>query len=93
MTTRAGTAFASIDAPRVYRATATVIFLFGAAIHTLRLLVGPERLSGNYCTPPVDGAFGLLLLVSAVAGWLSFRRFTGTRAFRVVFLPPERILP
>ncbi len=57
MTTRARIAFASIDAPRVYRNSATVIFLFGAAIHSLRLLVGPERLSGNHFTPPVDGAF------------------------------------
>ncbi len=82
--TRPGLAF--IDAPKVYRATATVIFLIGAAIHSLRLMIGPERLSDKYLTPPVDGAFGLLMLVSAVAGWLSFRRFTGSRAFRVAFL-------
>ncbi len=86
MTTTVGTGFASIDAPSVYRVTATTIFLIGAAIHSLRLVIGPERLSGEYLTPPVDGAFGLLLLVSAVAGLLSFRRFIGTRAVYLVFL-------
>jgi uncharacterized membrane protein len=86
MTTPTRTGLASIDAPKVYRATATVIFLIGVALHSLRLMIGPERLSDKYFTPPVDGAFGLLMLVSAAAGWLSFRRFTGSRALRVAFL-------
>jgi hypothetical protein len=72
--------------PKFYRATATVIFLIGAGIHSLRLMIGAERLSEKYFTPPIDGAFGLLMLVSAVAGWRSFRRFSGSRALRVGFL-------
>jgi hypothetical protein len=86
MTPPTRTGLASIDAPKVYRATAIIIFLIGAGIHSLRLMIGPERLSDEYFTPPVDGAFGLLMLVSAVAGWRSFRRFSGSPALRVAFL-------
>lgn len=76
----------SIDAPRIFRFTAIVIFLAGAALHSLRLIIGAERLSADYFTPPVDGAFGLLMLVSAVAGWLSFRRLTSSGLLRVGFI-------
>ena len=72
-------------APRVYRVTAVFIFLFGVAIHSLRLLVGSNELSEKYFIPPVDGAFGILLLISAIAGWLSFRYLTGGRLSRVIF--------
>src|SRR5262245_12301064 len=71
-----------IDAPQLFRATAVPIFLAGAALHTVRLLVGIEQLTAHYLTPPIDGAFGLLMLVCAAAGWLSFRRFAGSTLVR-----------
>jgi len=86
MTTAADTPSTRISAPQVFRATAFVIFLTGAVLHAARLLIGPERLSAQYFTPPVDGAFGVLMLVSAIAGWLSFRRFTGGPAHRTGFI-------
>jgi uncharacterized membrane protein len=77
---------ARFSAPAVFRVTATVIFLLGAAIHSLRLLIGTERLSSDYLTPLVDGAWGFLMLIAAVAGWLSFRRFHGTALARAGFV-------
>jgi hypothetical protein len=73
-------------APSFYRATAVATFVTGAGLHGLRILIGAERLVATYFTPVVDGAFGLLMLVSAIAGWLSFRRFTGGRAYWVGFI-------
>jgi hypothetical protein len=79
-------AFTHVSAPKVYRVTAIAIFLAGVVIHSLRLVLGAERLSAELYTPPIDGAFGFLMLISAVAGWLSFRRFTGTFLIRVGFI-------
>jgi len=86
MTTTVETPSIQIGAPQLFRATAAVIFLTGAVLHSARLVVGPERLSTEYLTPPVDGAFGLFMLISAIAGWLSIRRFTGGPALRAGFL-------
>jgi uncharacterized membrane protein len=66
----------------LFRATAVLIFLTGAILHSVRLLIGVERLTSHYLTPPVDGFFGFLMLVCAVAGWLSFRHFTGSSLVR-----------
>jgi hypothetical protein len=72
-------------APRIFRAAAIVTFLTGSVLHGLRLLLGGERLSDVF-TPPMDGAFGVVMLVAAVSGWLSLGRQEGGRAARVGFL-------
>jgi hypothetical protein len=86
MTTTTQTPSIQIGAPQIFRATAVVIFLIGAVLHAARLVIGPDRLLTEYLTPPVDGAFGFLMLASAIAGWLSFRRFTGGPALCAGFI-------
>jgi hypothetical protein len=72
-----------INVARLFQATAVLIFLTGATLHSVRLLIGVERLMSDYLTPPLDGAFGFLMLACAVAGWLSFRRFAGSFLVRI----------
>jgi len=73
-------------AGEVFQWTACAIFLCGAALHLLRLLIGTERLSADFLTPLVDGAFGFIMIVSAAAGWLAFRRLEAGRGMTILYL-------
>ena len=70
-------------APQFFKVTASVTFALGVVIHSSRLLMGIESFLRNIFTPPVDVAFGLLILFAAIAGLLSWRRYTGGRAGRI----------
>ncbi len=65
-----------------FRILAIITFLLGTLIHTLRLILGAEQVSAAILTPAIDGVFGLLMVVAAVAGWSSYRRFKGGRGGR-----------
>jgi hypothetical protein len=72
-------------APSVFKVTASGIFALGALIHIGRMMVGLERWQQEVFTPPVDIVFGLLIIVPAVAGVLSWRRYSGGWGGRIVF--------
>jgi hypothetical protein len=71
---------------RTFRVLAVTTFLLGTLIHTLRLIFGAEQLSATILTPAADGTLGLLMVVAAVAGWSSYRRFKGGRAGRAALI-------
>jgi hypothetical protein len=71
--------------PTVFKVTASGVFALGALIHMGRMIVGLERWQQEMFTPPVDIAFGLLIIVPAVAGVLSWRRYRGGWGGRIVF--------
>src|SRR5262249_37830982 len=78
-------AIGSPVAPAVFKATASGIFALGALIHIGRMIVGLEQWQQEVFTPPVDIAFGLLIIVPAVAGVLSWRLYSGGWRGRIVF--------
>jgi hypothetical protein len=71
--------------PALFKATASGVFALGALIHIGRMIVGLEKWQQEVITPPVDIAFGLLIIVPAVAGVLSWRRYNGGWRGRIVF--------
>src|SRR5215510_10505040 len=71
--------------PAVFKTTASGIFALGSLIHIGRMIVGLEKWQQEVFTPLVDIAFGLLIIVPAVAGVLSWRRYSGGRGGRIVF--------
>jgi hypothetical protein len=71
--------------PAVFKATASGVFALGALIHLGRMIVGLERWQQEVFTPPVDIAFGLVIIVPAVAGVLSWRLYSGGWPGRIVF--------
>ena len=71
--------------PAVFKATASGVFALGALIHIGRMIVGLEQWQQQVFTPPVDIAFGLLIIVPAVAGVLSWRLYSGGWGGRIVF--------
>ena len=72
----------SATAPAVFKVMAVALFSFGAAIHTLRLIIGWENIVAHVLTPPVDVAFGAYLAGTAVAGLKSWGRYSGGEAGR-----------
>lgn len=74
-----------INLSKLYKITSGSIFVFGAGIHLLRLLVGDEFFVNIFFTPVVDGIFGLVMVVSAIAGWGLRSRIMGGRWLRGVF--------
>jgi hypothetical protein len=70
---------------QIFRLSASFVFALGAAIHLGRMIVGIETWQRNVFTPPVDIAFGLIVLVPTVTGWLSWRYYTGGRTLRIVY--------
>jgi len=78
---RAGTR----GAPAIFKATASAVFALGALIHIGRMIVGLEQWQQEVFTPPVDIAFGLLIIVAAAAGVWSWRRYSGGLGGRIVF--------
>jgi hypothetical protein len=71
--------------PAVFKVTASGVFALGALIHVGRMIVGLEKWQQEVFTPPVDIAFGLLIIVPAAAGVLSWRRYSGGWGGRIVF--------
>ena len=71
--------------PRSFKRLAAITFACGALLHTGRVIVGREEWVHKYFTPPVDIAFGVLVLLAAIPGLLSWRRFSGGRAGRIVY--------
>lgn len=69
--------------PRLFKAAASVTFALGVAIHAGRIIMGPEPFVHEVFTPPVDIAFAFLILIAAIFGLLSWRRYSGGRAARV----------
>jgi hypothetical protein len=69
-------------APAVFKAMAIATFAFGAAMHTLRLIIGIEAVIAHVLTPAVDVAFGAFIAGTAAAGLKSWRRFSGGKAGR-----------
>jgi hypothetical protein len=72
-------------APAIFKATASAVFALGALIHIGRMIVGLKPWQQAVFTPPVDIAFGLLIIVPAVAGVWSWRRYRGGWGGRIVF--------
>jgi hypothetical protein len=70
--------------PRLFKRLAALTFATGALIDTGRVLVGREQWVREYFTPPVDIAFGILVLSAAIPGLLSWHRYSGGRAGRIV---------
>lgn len=69
-------------APAVFKVMAITTFAFGAAIHTLRLIIGIDAIVAHVLTPVVDIAFGAFIAVTAVAGLMSWRLYLGGKAGR-----------
>ncbi len=72
-------------APAVFKATASGVFALGGLIHLGRMIVGLERWQQEVFTPTVDIAFGLLIIVPALAGVWSWRLYSGDWGGRIVF--------
>lgn len=70
-------------APRIFKATAALVFALGALIHIGRMATGLVWWQQNVFTPPVDIAFGLIIIAPAVTGALSWRRYSGGWAGRI----------
>ncbi len=71
--------------PRLFKLFAAITFACGALIHTGRVIVGRDEWVRQYFTPPVDIAFGALILLAAIPGVLSWRRYSGGRAGRIIY--------
>jgi hypothetical protein len=72
-------------APTLFKVAASATFATGFAIHTTRLIIGVERIVREVMTPPVDIAFGFLILTAAIPGVMSWRRYSGGRAGRILY--------
>jgi len=75
----------SAFAPRMFKMAASVTFALGAVIHTGRMIMGLEQWVREVFTPPVDIAFAVIITIAAIPGLLSWRRYSGGRAGRVVY--------
>jgi hypothetical protein len=70
-------------APALFKATSAITFAAGCVIHIGRIMVGREEWVRQVFTPPVDIAFGVLILIAAIPGLMSWRRYAGGRAGRI----------
>lgn len=74
-----------MDAVGVFKATASGVFALGACIHIGRMLFGLEQWQQQVFTPPVDIAFGAIIVIPAVTGALCWRRYDGGWGGRAVY--------
>lgn len=72
-------------APLIFKVAAAVTFALGAVIHAGRMIMGLERWVREVFTPPVDIAFAVIITIAAIPGLLSWRRYSGGRAGRLVY--------
>jgi len=70
----------------MFKLAAGVTFALGAVIHIGRMIMGLERWVREVFTPPVDIAFAVIILIATIPGLLSWRRYSGGRAGRVVYI-------
>ena len=75
----------SATAPQLFKVAASLTFAIGVLLHGARLALGFDRLIDEYFTPAVDIAFGVLILIAAVLGMMSWRRYSGGRAGRIFY--------
>lgn len=68
--------------PTVFRRLAMAIFAFGVLMHAGSLAIGHEAFVRGVMSPAIDIVFGLVVLVGAILGQLSWRRFCGSRPLR-----------
>jgi TRAP-type uncharacterized transport system fused permease subunit len=73
------------EAPTIFKAVAMLTFLLGAVLHSLNIILGPQRFLRDVFSPHVEVVFALLMIIASVSGWLSWKRFTGSRWMRVVY--------
>ncbi|MBT1155567.1 hypothetical protein J1C56_08165 [Aminobacter anthyllidis] len=71
--------------PAIFKASAAFVFALGFLIHVGRMLYGLEDWTRDIFTPPVDIAFGLIIIVPAVSGVLAWRHYSGELAGRIVY--------
>jgi hypothetical protein len=64
-------------APSIFKASAAGVFALGSFIHIGRLLYGLEDWTRDIFTPPADIAFGAIIVLPAITGLMSWRRFSG----------------
>src|SRR5262245_51038179 len=74
-----------MSAPQLFKILSATTFIAGACIHTGRVIVGREPWVREYFTPPVDIAFGSLILAAAIPGVMSWRRYSGGRGGRFLY--------
>jgi hypothetical protein len=72
-------------APRLFKASAASVFALGSLIHTGRMLVGLEEWTRDYFTPPVDIAFGAVIIVPAITGLMAWKRYSGGWGGRLLY--------
>jgi hypothetical protein len=70
-------------APALFKAASAITFALGCVIHIGRIIVGREEWVRQFFTPPVDIAFGGLILIAAIPGLMSWGRYAGGRAGRI----------
>src|SRR5262249_48214909 len=63
----------------------SAVFALGVLIHLGRMIVGLEPWQKQVFTPPVDIAFRALIVVPAVTGLLSWRRYRGGRGLQIAY--------
>jgi hypothetical protein len=73
------------SAAYIFKASASTVFALGVLIHVGRMIYGLEEWTRDVFTPPVDIAFGLLIVVPAVSGVLAWRRYSGDLAGGIVY--------
>src|ERR1700755_563885 len=75
-----------MKAPWVFKVSALVTLGMGAGLHTLAIVIGRERFVREVFTPAFDAVFAVPMIIAAVAGFLSWRRFEGSRLQRAGFV-------
>lgn len=74
-----------VDAPSWFKVTAMIVFTIGALLHGSNVVFGPERFLRDIFLPSVEVIFSLLMIIATIAGWMSWSRFTGSRAMRIAY--------
>ncbi len=64
---------------------AILTFLLGAVLHSLNIILGPQRFLRDVFSPRVEVVFAMLMIIASVSGWMSWKRFTGNPWMRVVY--------
>jgi hypothetical protein len=72
-------------APVVYKVTAVCVFLMGFALHLTNVIIGPDQLVAKVFSPRVEIVFAVLMIVAAIAGWMSLKHLSSRGVLRVVY--------
>lgn len=71
--------------PAMFKTAAALTFATGVVIHVGRIIVGREEWVRLVFTPPVDIAFGVLILTATIPGLMCWRRYEGGRGGRLFY--------